>query len=577
MNKSNPKNINIAWAELLIEDCLRHGIRQFCIAPGSRSTPLTLAVANHPGCQSLVHFDERGLGFFALGLAKASRQTVAIITTSGTAVANLYPAVIEARQTGVPLLILSADRPQELLAVGANQAIDQRRIFSDYPIYQASLAEPNLAMSPSCMLTELGQALAMQQQTAGPVHLNCPYREPFYPQQARQDLSSHLADLTVWHDSDQPYYQVVISPQSPTCSAAWSSLDRNSKVLVVVGKQLPEQTQAIIAWAEQHHWPVVVDCQSHWQVVDSKVITQADLLLANQHFATANQPDLVIQFGAHLVAKRLSQWLAKISTQQWLIDPAQQRLNPKHQQQIRWQCQPTTWLKSHLAKQPSSGAYLERWLQAQQQIQPIVQQHLQDYSELSISAQISALQAPGSTLFMGNSMVIRTFELLGQSCAATNYFANRGASGIDGLLATSVGISQALAGSTSLVIGDTSLLHDLNSLALASRNQHKLVIILLNNQGGEIFSLLPELGEPEQHQQLAEDYYQLPQQTNFAAAAQLFNLPFHRVSSKQQFEQAFKQAQQHQGASLIEVCFSAGDASRRYQALLSEVSQQHAL
>ncbi|WP_427977476.1 2-succinyl-5-enolpyruvyl-6-hydroxy-3-cyclohexene-1-carboxylic-acid synthase, partial [Agarivorans sp.] len=185
------KNINIAWAEWLIEDCVRHGIKHFCLAPGSRSAPLSLAVAQHPKCISHCHFDERGLGFFALGLARAKQQAVVVITTSGSAVANLYPAVVEARQNGVPLVILSADRPSELIGVGANQAIQQQGIFSHYPVYQAQLSEPSLASPPQTMLTHLGHALAQQQQQAGPIHLNCPYREPFYPEQVKQDLSEH--------------------------------------------------------------------------------------------------------------------------------------------------------------------------------------------------------------------------------------------------------------------------------------------------------------------------------------------------------------------------------------------------
>ncbi|MGY5451565.1 2-succinyl-5-enolpyruvyl-6-hydroxy-3-cyclohexene-1-carboxylic-acid synthase [Agarivorans sp. MS3-6] len=574
------KNINIAWAEWLIEDCVRHGIEHFCIAPGSRSTPLTLAVANHPKCISHCHFDERGLGFFALGVAKAKAQTVALITTSGTAVANLYPAVIEAKQSAVPLLVLSADRPHELIAVGANQAIEQLGIFANYPVYQAQLAEPSLSLSPRSMLTELGHALAVQQQTTGPVHLNCPYREPFYPEQAQQDLRQQANELAPWLAGSQPYYQQLSAEPLAPPASDWHQLKIESKVLVVIGQQAREQSQAIIAWAQQAGWPVVADCQSHWQQSDTRngIISQAELLLANQHFAQHADAELIIQFGGKLVSKRLNQWLAASNARHYLIDTLPQRINSAHRAQQRWQCQAKSWLAAHPVTSGLSNAhYLELWQAAQQQLAPVINRALVDYSELAICQQISRLQADNTALFMGNSMIVRMFELLGQDCKAKHYFSNRGASGIDGLLATSSGINQALHTSTTLVIGDTSLLHDLNSLALASRCQSNLIIVLFNNQGGEIFKLLPALAEPNKHHQLANDYYQLPHNTQFAAAANTFNLPYLKVANIEQFVQAFKHSQQQPGASLIEVSFTSGDASTRYKNLIIEVSSKDAL
>ena len=574
------KNINIAWAECLIEDCIRHGIEHFCIAPGSRSTPLTLAVAKHPKATSHCHFDERGLGFFALGLSKARQQTVAIITTSGSAVANLYPAVVEAKQSSIPLLVLSADRPQELVAVGANQAIEQQGMFANYPVYSGQLAEPSVDASLANMLSELGHALALQQQAPGPVHINCPYREPFYPEQAKQDLTALYKQLEAWINSSSPYYQQHPNTSQPVVSQQWPELLEKSKILVIIGQQTAEQSQAIIAWAQQAGWPIVVDCQSHWQTAqeDSGLIQQAELLLANSRFAEQVQADLIIQFGGKLVSKRLNQWLAKSSAQYYLIDQSAQRVNPGQGIQQRWQCSAQAWLHAHPVKtSTTSQQYLERWTQTQHAISEEVNAALLDYSELAICAQISAQQKPRSAVFMGNSMVVRLFELLGQSCQAEHYFANRGASGIDGLLATSVGIAEGLQQTCTLVIGDTSLLHDLNSLSLAANRQQNLVIVLFNNNGGEIFNLLPALSPGPQNQQLSKQYYQLPHQADFAAAAATFNLAYQQVVNFEQFGHAFERAQQQAGASLIEVCFTPGDASARYQSLISQVASHDAL
>ncbi|MEE1674689.1 2-succinyl-5-enolpyruvyl-6-hydroxy-3-cyclohexene-1-carboxylic-acid synthase [Agarivorans aestuarii] len=574
------KNINIAWAEYLIEDCIRHGIRHFCIAPGSRSTPLTLAVANHPKATSHCHFDERGLGFFALGLSKARQQTVAIITTSGSAVANLYPAVVEAKQSSIPLLVLGADRPQELISVGANQAIEQQAIFAHYPIYSGHLAEPSIDGCAASMLTQLGHALALQQQRPGPIHLNCPYREPFYPEQAKQELSALYKQLEAWINSSLPYYQQHPNTAQPKVSQQWPALAEQSKVLIVIGQQTAEQSQAIIAWAQQAGWPIVVDCQSHWQTAqkDAGLIQQAELLLANSRFAEQVQAELIIQFGGKLVSKRLNQWLASSQASYYLIDESAQRINPGQRMQQRWQCTTQAWLHAHpVITSSTKPQYLQRWTQAQQAICDDVNAALLDYSELAICAQISAQQNPQSALFMGNSMVVRLFELLGQPCKAEHYFANRGASGIDGLLATSVGIAAGLQQACTLVIGDTSLLHDLNSLSLAANSQQNLVIVLFNNNGGEIFNLLPALSTGQQDQRLSKDYYQLPHQADFAAAAATFNLAYQQVVNFEQFSHAFERAQQQAGASFIEVCFTPGDASARYQSLINQVASHDAL
>ncbi|GGB13578.1 2-succinyl-5-enolpyruvyl-6-hydroxy-3-cyclohexene-1-carboxylic-acid synthase [Agarivorans gilvus] len=574
------KNINIAWAEWLIEDCVRHGIKHFCLAPGSRSAPLSLAVAQHPDCISHCHFDERGLGFFALGLARAKQQPVVVITTSGSAVANLYPAVVEARQNGVPLVILSADRPSELIGMGANQAIQQQGIFSHYPVYQAQLSEPSLASPPQTMLTHLGHALAQQQQQAGPIHLNCPYREPFYPEQVKQDLSEHARPLLAWLASDNAYYRVQAQTINCQQHPAWLTLRQQQQILVVLGQQALAQSQAIVDWAQQAGLPVLVDCQSHWQALSSQqqMISQAELLLANPGFSANSQAKLVIQFGGKLVSKRLGQYLADTQAEHWLIDPHHQVINPSHRIQQRWHCAALAWLQAHpLAVSNAENHYFALWRHAQQQLAPLVEQAISDYSELAIVAQVSALQPPNTALFMGNSMSVRLFELLGRPCRASHYLANRGASGIDGLVASSCGVAEGLQQRCTLVIGDTSLLHDLNSLSLVAQSSQALTIVLINNNGGEIFNLLPRLTSGEQHQQLARDFFQLPHQTQFASAAACFGLAYAKVEDKQQFSDAFKLAQQSKQSYLIEVCVPSGDASARYQSLINQVIQQDAL
>ncbi len=184
---------NHVWSSLLLEELFRLGVRDLVLAPGSRSAPLTMAAAAHQGFRRHLHFDERGLGFMALGLAKGRNRPVAVIMTSGTAVANLWPAVAEAQLTGVPLIILSADRPHELIDNGANQAIDQQGIFGRYPVYQQNLPSPTPTIPAAFVLSSVDQALAKQALTPGVVHFNCMYPEPLYPGEHYQDFSDYLA------------------------------------------------------------------------------------------------------------------------------------------------------------------------------------------------------------------------------------------------------------------------------------------------------------------------------------------------------------------------------------------------
>ena len=217
-------NINLLWASLFIEELVRHGINDFCIAPGSRSTPLTLAAAKHPNAKTHVHFDERGLGFLALGLSQASAKPVVVIVTSGTAVANLYPAVIEAKQSNVPLIIISADRPPELIDCTANQAIDQRKIFADYPVFFCQIPSPTTSIKSNFLLTTIDQGLFQQQMKLGPIHFNMAFTEPFYPQNETIDFKAYLSSLKGWDTHQSPftiYHNANSAAQTNHCQAMY--------------------------------------------------------------------------------------------------------------------------------------------------------------------------------------------------------------------------------------------------------------------------------------------------------------------------------------------------------------------
>ena len=535
-------HINHVWAYLIIDSLKQAGVNHICIAPGSRSTPLTLAAAKE-NIECHLHFDERALGFMALGLAKRSKHLVAIITTSGTAVANLYPAVIEASLTQVPLLVLSADRPPELINCGANQAIEQQGIFADYPCFQVNLGVPSRDRSAVWLIEQVQQAI--DHSLYGPVHLNCMFAEPLYPDDKLSDYSDYLAELseiTVEQNENEAVRQTQADERD-----FWQQ-QRQQKGIVIVGQMSSAaEAQQLAEFASQMNWPLLPDLQSQL-AGHAEAIQHYDLLLKRADFTDKlNEAKVIVQFGARLISKRLGQFIKQFQGVYWQIDPAPIKLDPLNKARRFYQGA-QQWLEIH-----PTAAIDERWLQGLQVDEAMLSELLNRYlsanslTELAVAHRLPRLLPEHSVLFVGNSMPARLFDMLGQAYpAGIEVYTNRGASGIDGLLATAVGIAKVSTEAVTLVIGDISLLHDLNSLYLASQADN-LVIILLNNDGGSIFNMLPVPNEVRQ------EFYQLPHNSHFAASCEQFDLRYLQARDWPDFVRCYQSAQQAQAAVLIEV------------------------
>ncbi|QXB00630.1 2-succinyl-5-enolpyruvyl-6-hydroxy-3-cyclohexene-1-carboxylic-acid synthase [Aeromonas sp. FDAARGOS 1416] len=546
---SQHATFNHVWSSLLLEELFRLGVRDIALAPGSRSAPLTMAAAAHSGFRRHLHFDERGLGFMALGLAKGSNRPVAVIMTSGTAVANLWPAVAEAQLTGVPLIILSADRPPELIDNGANQAIDQQGIFGRYPVYQQNLPSPTPTIPAAFVLSSVDQALAKQALTPGVVHFNCMYPEPLYPGEHYQDFSDYLAPLGDWLNSQTPWSPWQQS--EPTCSpqAEWENF-RQQRGIVVAGRITdPKQAQIAATLAEQLGWPLLADLQSQIRF-DSRNLIHMDMALNDPEFvAELGRAEVLLQFGARLVSKRLGQFIKHHSWQDyWLVDPQPARLDPDYRLRNRLLCSASAFAAAHPATIQDPWHTLAKLQHnASQQIAAACEH----FSELGVCHRLNRLIE--GQLFVGNSMPARLMDMLGETGKGpSRVMTNRGASGIDGLIATAYGFAQSVEqGSdepTTLLLGDLSALHDLNSLALLSKASRPLVVILLNNDGGSIFRMLPVPTEGE----LLESYYRLPHGLSFEHAAAMFGLAYRAPTTLPEFERDYRAALQH-GVTLIEI------------------------
>ncbi|MCE0559109.1 2-succinyl-5-enolpyruvyl-6-hydroxy-3-cyclohexene-1-carboxylic-acid synthase [Motilimonas sp. E26] len=569
MKHTTASNISLLWAQLIIESLYRGGINQIFMAPGSRSTPLTLAAHEHHGITLHSHFDERGLGYCALGAAKAQQAPVAIITTSGTAVANLYPAVIEAKLTGVPLIILSADRPTELLQCSANQAIDQVGIFASHVVTSVNLAPAGTEINANYLLAQIGQALYLQQQQAGPIHINCPFREPFYPKEKSQDLRHYLASINPWLRSESPYINKSVPPSKLLPIDNWPEL-QTKKGLIIAGQLAnTEQAYEIASFAQALGWPLLMDIQSSGKGHPWSLHYYDQLLHHPDFYAALNQVELIIQFGCRLVSKRLQQFLQASSAQFIGVQSQADLMDPSHGMGSYFHIDPVTWLTAHPVAQHHPWA--EHLYQADAEISQLIAAQSHELSEFSVAHGLSRLVPDNSALFIGNSLPVRLMDMFAEANSKQQQiFTNRGASGIDGLLACAIGVSKILDHRpVTLLLGDTSLLHDLNSMALLKQLKNPFVVIVLNNDGGSIFNLLPLPDD----QQTARECYQLPHGLNFANAAAMFGVNYMQPKEQQEFELDYASALIEPGATLIEITVPAKASSEMITTIAAQIKQ----
>ncbi|ERT10865.1 2-succinyl-5-enolpyruvyl-6-hydroxy-3-cyclohexene-1-carboxylic-acid synthase [Photorhabdus temperata] len=549
---------NRRWAELLLEALTRHGLRHVCIAPGSRSTPLTMAAAENNKLICHTHFDERGLGHLALGLAKASKKPVAVIVTSGTAVANLYPSLIEAGLTGERVVFLTADRPPELIDCGANQAIHQQGIFASHPSQTISLPRPTDDIAASWLVSVIDNGMANLQH--GALHINCPFAEPLYGNE-EPSYYEWQQQLGNWWKSNEPWLS-----QPTICAVAevpdWRYWQQKQGV-VLAGRISAEEGIYVAEWAKTLGWPLIGNALSQ----TGQPLPCADLWLDNPHAqAILAQAQLVVQFGSSLMGKRLLQWQAKCQPEEfWIIDPIPGRLDPANHRGRKLTCNIADWLLAHPAQLRTSWAE-ELIIWSEKAVNCVRTELAGKFSEAAVAYQLHELLPEYGQLFVGNSLIVRLIDALGQLPAGYPVYSNRGASGIDGLISTAAGVQRATAKPTLAIIGDLSTLYDLNGLALLRHPSASTVLIVVNNNGGQIFSLLPT---PEEERQR---FYCMPQHVNFDHAAAMFGLNYACPQSWAELRQCTEQAWQQNETTLIELKVPDREGAECLQQLLKQVA-----
>lgn len=556
---------NRVWSKVLLETLVRQGVQHFCIAPGSRSTPLTLeavALQNASKARCYVHFDERGLGFFALGIAKSVQQPVAVIVTSGTAAAELYPAIIEARQSGVNLIVLTADRPPELWECGANQAIQQQNMFADYPVAAINLPKPATDYAAQWLIATVEQACFKQRQCPGVVHINVPFAEPLYDADSAQiDNHPWLASIQRWLSQNKPWQQHPEAQQEVLMHEHWDNW-RTKRGVIVAGQLSPEQAMGINSWANTMGWILLTDIQSGVE----PTTPYADIWLANQTVRQKLlQADIVIQFGSRFISKRINQFLNEFNGEFWVVEAGQNDVDPYHHNLTRFNAKAHHWLRAHppLRQKP----WLLEPLALSKFCAGFIEQQVGgNLNEASLAHHIERVLPYNGILFLGNSLFVRLVDALTKLPEGYPIYTNRGASGIDGLLATAAGIAVGRDQPLVAMIGDTSTLYDLNSFALFKNVNQPTIIFVINNNGGAIFDMLPV------DEEVKEQFYRLPHNSDFSQVAAMFDLKYAHPYTWADLSSVLKQAYARRKTTLIEIKTNPSDGSATYKRLIEQIS-----
>ena len=532
---------NRAWGQSLVDGLCQLGAGRFFLSPGARSAPLAAALRGH---HVTTHYDERGMAFAALGWAMATGRPAVCVTTSGSAVANLLPACVEAFHSNVPLIFLTADRPPELRRTGANQTIHQPGLFGGFVRYAVDLpcAQDAGALSRlSDVLSEV-VAVAMGSQP-GPVHLNVPIREPL--------LEGGVAAV----DEKIEFSRVANSFPFDWPSDFDFQRFASGRGVVVIGR-LPvgeqEQVGAILDLAKKLGWPIMADVASGARLRPG-IIRHADWILQRHDVPP---PERVLHFGGALVSKRLGKWLSACRGPDCLqVRMFPERLDPweQHPVFIRAGIQQFCESAKTFALPMAADTWIESWLRADLAVAATIAAELpmdDAVSEPTILRALADIAAETKwPVFLGNSMPIRDFD----SCAAAvsndvvNVFANRGASGIDGNIATVAGLALGCASPLLAVMGDLAALHDLNSLPLLHGLPVTLVII--NNGGGGIFRFLPI--------DVEERLMETPHAWEFCGGAQQFGMEYHQAASLSELRRLL--AERHAAPRILECHTERGE------------------
>ena len=551
----------------LVDEFYQLGVRHAVFSPGSRSTTMAMLFKEHEGFETYMNIDERSASFMALGIAKAHKEPTVLVCTSGSAVAHYLPAVLEAQYTGVPLIVLSADRPHTLLHVGAPQTVDQHKIFGTAVNYFEELAVPQESHYYTYPRQVARKSYMKAMDTKkGPVHINVPLFEPLVPELSRNHFEAGRSSFKVVkpnygsvfdcrHENDLTHINnaVDIAHGNDGTNEINDLFKRYERILILAGPQIDiDEAETIRSFGAALQAPILADPLSNVRGCGTSkvVISTYDALLAGQALWHELKPDCVIQFGQIVVSKRVQQMLASWTDVEYIeVNPTMDSMNPTGKTTMHVQASIDVFTNLYGVKN-DSPAYLGKW------------QHLETAGKQKLGTAIEEpscfegrtireLQqhiSDNAQVLIANSMTIRDFDYFwfsGESKAVL--YGNRGVNGIDGTISTALGL--AVNGRpTYLVTGDLSLFHDLNGLAVAKTHNLNLTIILHNNDGGGIFEYLPQKGTKH------FDYlFSTSQGLDYSGAAKLYGCGYTKISSPNELSSVLANVSQETGVHIIEI------------------------
>jgi 2-succinyl-5-enolpyruvyl-6-hydroxy-3-cyclohexene-1-carboxylate synthase len=562
--------LNLQWSQALADGFAAAGVRELVLSPGSRSTPLALAFLRQPLIRCHVILDERSAGFFALGRAKASGHPVALLCTSGSAPANWFPAVIEADQGALPLILLSADRPPELQGCGANQTIDQNRLFGCHVRAFHDPGAPHADLAPDYLNRLAARAVSESRwPLPGPVHLNLPFREPLLPASAQScwPPAKKLSAIQVTPPQ--------LHPDAAQIAAIAAVISGRPGIIVCGAADYPPAFAVTLSkLASQLSCPVFAEPLSNLRfgrMTPDALCVRYDTFLRQPDFVEAHRPQWVLRFGAFPVTRTLQSWLSEskgkdkdgCAARSIVVTPDSRWPDPQHGVDTLLIADPAASCNALLANAPAPAP--ETWHRAFAGAEQAAERlslefmHEESFEGALVAALLERLPA-GHRFFCGNSMAIRDLDAFsGTGSKRLTFFGNRGASGIDGNIATAAGI--AASGSTVALLGDLTCAHDIGALACV--RDLDLVLVVINNAGGGIFDYLPQAALPAAEFERA---WLTPQNIDFSAAARCFSLHYARSETLANFTTTLEHALAKGGATLIEVVIDRSVSVARHRA-----------
>lgn len=493
---SEPRGMNQAFATSVADELARCGVIHVCIAPGSRSGPLALAFEQESRLKTHIHLDERSAAFFALGVGRATGLPAVVLCTSGTAAANLFPAIVEAKQASVPLMALTADRPPELRATGANQTIDQIKMFGDAVVWFAEAGVPDeAATSPAYWRSLACRGVTEASTRQGPVHINVALRDPLYPSPS----TGAYPLATEGRQGGRPWTEVFSAIPTPSerSIAELARMIQETERGAVVAGATADDLHSVYEMASAAGWPVLAEPASNIRIPGT--ISTYDALLRSDRFIAAHQPDIVLRVGKLALGRPLARFLS--DARQVSIGRAETWWDEQRKIETMLHADPATLCARVSAEvtRRTESEWLRSWQDNDATARRAIDEVLDSTdspTEPRVARDLAAELPAGANLFAAASMPIRDLDSFMVPRVGISIYANRGANGIDGNISTALGVAAATGAPTAALIGDLALLHDSNGMLYEGKEELDVTFVVINNDGGGIFSFLEQAGRP---------------------------------------------------------------------------------